>query len=181
MKLLDPSIICKGFAICLGYMSSDDEYINEGEHLADNGQYSQLIYIIDGNGAIYNMDGTLDQVGVKGNVYNLEKYYRGQGYIFRTPKENGSYWFCINPIPSNKIFDYEVIKEGESKLIVGDGVERTIICVEGTIEVNGKELGVKQYARVLNEKTAEVKVNSKSAAVYIWDSGRRQGKNGRSN
>jgi hypothetical protein len=138
-----------------------------------DGTFSQVNYCIFGKCDLYDSSDNLVDEIVEGDSYDGTEYY-GKGYKCVTPENIGGSWFSINPLPATKIYDFEVLGEDETRTIVGDGIERTIICVTGSMTVNDKMLTEKQYARILNGKTANITIAKGSKAIYFNDSGKKQ-------
>ena len=167
MRHIEAPFICKGFVICVGYITAGDVYEFTTEETTSDGVFSQLGYCIDG-GAVLN-----DKAGNKvmdlkaGTLYDFRDLY-GKEYTMKTGP-NGGTWFCINPTPATKRYAYELIHEDTIKTIEGEDKEQVVICVYGKLKINGKELIGKQYARIFNGKSAEVKVKPDSLALYFHE------------
>jgi len=174
MKFLDQPITCKGFVLCLGHITANDSFVITEEDTVKDGTFSQIGFCIDGGATLYDSANTVVGTYTADNLYDFKEYY-GKSYTLTTTNESGGTWFCINPLPAKKIYDMELLRENATKTIVGDGVEKTVICVYGTVTINGKILTNKQYVRVLNGKTANVEVSPGSMAIYFNDSGKTQG------
>jgi len=174
MKVLSTAEICKGFAICVGHITANDEFVFTVEETTGNGVFSQLGYCIEGYADLIDSDGKVIQELSGGNLYDFRDYY-STSYKMRTNSTTSGTWFCINPILATKIYDATLLKENTTKTYTGDGVENVIVCVTGTVKVNDKVLESKNYVRVLNGKIANVTVYPGSVAVYFKDSGKVQG------
>jgi hypothetical protein len=171
----DRTALCKGFALCTGFVTANDEVVVTVDSLKREGTFSQLFYGVMGSAKLYDLKGNLLLDCKEGNFYDMRDFYHIGGYVYKTGSEEGGSWFCINPFPSNKIYDYKVLNEGDTESVFGDGVERAILCVKGRVNINDKTLQQKQYARILKDKMATYTIEKDSLAVYFWDSGKRQG------
>ena len=158
MKLISSLHICKGFAMCRGHITANDQYEYTERETSEDTRFSQIFYLLEGSG-----------IAPDGNFYkdkllmDMRDYFQKQ-YKF-IAGNNGATWLCINPIPANKFFDAEILNTPTT--IVGDGREHIIICAKGTIFANDKELKQFNYVRVLNEKTANISFSEDSEAIYL--------------
>ena len=173
MRFMEAPIICRGFVLCIGHISADHTFVVTPEDTMKDGTFSQVNYCIFGKCDLYDSSDNLVDEIVEGDSYDGTEYY-GKGYKCVTPENIGGSWFSINPLPATKIYDFEVLGEDDTRTIVGDGIERTIICVTGSMTVNDKTLTEKQYARILNGKTANITIAKGSKAIYFNDSGKKQ-------
>jgi len=186
MKLIASLVLCKGFALCRGFITPNDTYNYDADETNVDTRFSQIFYMIEGSGTI-NVDG--NQIGSKkgSDIYvdpnwqeayeqkvlksdnsmliDLRDFY-GKSYSF-VAGEYGAGWLCINPIPSDKFFTPSLIRAGETKTIEGDGKEHVVMCAKGTITANDKSLTQFNYTRVLNGKTATIVVPGDSEAIYL--------------
>lgn len=164
MKFIDNVSICKGFAICKGHMTSDEVYEYSSEDARNDAVYSQLLFGVNGSGAAYDADGNkIIDITIPNTVYDFKEYY-GKGYSIKA-LENGGTWICINPIPASKMYSHELLTNDTT--IVGDGAEHVLICMIGTINVNGKTLKQLQYARIFKDKTANIVIPEGSMAIHL--------------
>lgn len=175
MKFVERTTLCKGFAICTGYITENDKLLVTVEDLKRDGNFSQIGYCEVGGATLYDINDNKVIDCEADNFYDLRDLYHKGGYYYTTDKGTGGSWFLINPIPSVKIYDAKLMREGDSKTVLGDDIERTVICVKGTVVINDKVLQSKQYSRILKDKMASFTVSKDSIAIYFWDSGKRQG------
>lgn len=186
MKLIASLVLCKGFALCRGFITPNDSYNYDASETNVDTRFSQIFYMIEGGGTL-NCEGKVIGSNVNGNQYvdpewrdaynekvqmssnsmliDLRDFY-GKSYNF-VAGEYGAGWLCINPIPSEKFFTPSLIRAGETKTIEGDGKEHIVMCAKGTITANDKSLNQFNYTRVLNGKTANIVVPSDSEAIYL--------------
>jgi hypothetical protein len=185
MKYIASNVLCKGFAICRGFITPHDNYFYNPEDAFVDTKYTQIFYLIEGNGYLsYNNDKvmTYDNGSLSINPSYREvidghlktgstlmidlRNYRGEAFSF-VSGDKGAGWICINPIPAGKLFDSSLILGGTTRTIIGDGREHVIICAKGSITINGNPLNIFNYARVLEGKTAEIVIPSDSEAIYL--------------
>jgi len=166
MKLIGSFAVCKGFAMCRGHMTSNETYSYTREDTKDSTRFSQIIYLIEGAGTLFNQDNIATQNGVADEVYDLRDHY-GKSYKFITDKNIGATWICINPFPANKFFDVKIIKQNTKKTIIGNEKENVIVCVRGHINVNSNLLEQFKYVRISNDKIGEIDVPADSTAIYL--------------
>ena len=81
MKLIGSFAVCKGFAMCRGHMTSNETYSYTREDTKDSTRFSQIIYVIEGAGTLFNQDNIATQNGVADEVYDLRDHY-GKSYKF---------------------------------------------------------------------------------------------------
>lgn len=169
MRHIEAPFICKGFVICVGHITPHDVYDFTEKDTTSDGVFSQIGYCIDGGAVLYDKEGNKIKDLYADTYYDFKEFY-GKEYKMVTGEKGGT-WFGINPVPATKIYVGEIIKPGELRSIVGEEREQVIISVFGKININGKELIGKQYARVFNGKVANVSVEPNSLALYFYDSG----------
>jgi len=186
MKFIASNILCKGFALCRGSITPNDNYNYSPEDDNVDARYTQIFYLLEGNGHlkvendiigwydnnIVTMNPECDSE-IRNHVFNNGatclvdlKVFKGKPFGFISG-DKGASWICINPIPANKPFDCDLILGETSKTIVGDGKEHIVMCARGSIFINDKPFNIFNYARVLKGKTAEVVVPSGSEAIYL--------------
>jgi hypothetical protein len=186
MKLMASLVICKGFALCRGFITPGDTYNYDASETNVDTRFSQIFYMIDGGG-VMNCDGKVIGSNINGTQYvdpewqaayndkvqmtsssmlvDLRDFY-GKSYNF-TAGDKGAGWLCINPIPSANFFTPKLLTAGINLSITGDGNEHIIMCAKGTVVVNDKILNQFNYTRVLNGKTASIVVPGDSEAIYM--------------
>ena len=186
MKLIASNILCKGFALCRGFITPHDTYNYSPEDANVDTRYTQIFYLLEGNGHLkYNNDVVMSYsdgvftlnpsyknevenfINVKGSTFMADlRGFKGRPFSF-VSGDKGAGWICINPVPASKPFDSSLILGGTTKTIVGDGKEHVVMCVRGSININDKSFNIFNYARVLEGKTAEIVVPSDSEALYL--------------
>lgn len=165
MIIESTTALCKGFAICTGHITANDTYQYSLEDTTTDTKYSQIFYLFDGGGIMYDDNDNEYGRSDVSNAWDLREFHRKK-YKFVSGNK-GATWVCINPVPANKFFDMELVKSNSQKTIAGDGKEHIILCLKGIITVNGNELTSLKYSRILNGKVADVVVPSGSEAMYL--------------
>jgi hypothetical protein len=166
MKFIDQTVLCKGFAICKGHITSNETYNYGLDETTKDTKFSQILYILDGvGGAAFDHEGNKITDMEFGKAYDFKEYY-GKEYLIKS-YDTGGTWIAINPVPASKVFIHELLNKNTNKTIVGTKEENIIICLEGSITINDKVLNQLQYARVLDGKTAEISINEKSIAMHL--------------
>lgn len=166
MKLIDDLIMCKGFAICRGMMTAGETYTFTSANSSADGIFSQLGYCVSGDAILYDSDGNARLTFETGNLYDVREYY-GKDFTI-TANENGGTWICINPTPANKFYNGELLKENTTKTVKGGSKEQVVMCLSGVVSINDKVLNQFQYARVLNGKTAKIKIEPGALGIYFY-------------
>jgi hypothetical protein len=186
MKLMASLVLCKGFALCRGFITPNDTYSYDASETNVDTRFSQIFYMIDGGGTL-NSSGKVIGSNINGSQYvdpdwqsnyndkvqmtsnsmlvDLRDFY-GKSYNF-VAGDRGAGWLCINPIPSGSFFSSSLLTAGTTRTIIGDGNEHIVMCAKGTITANDKPLNQFNYTRVLNGKTANIVVPSDSEAIYL--------------
>ena len=165
MKLVSNLELCKGFAVCRGHITANDTYIYSIDDASTDTKFSQIFYMLEGSGTAYNEDGSVYGSSNNPGVWDLRSMHQ-KSYKF-TAGEHGATWLCINPIPANNFFNLEILKQGSSKTIQGDGKEHIVMCGKGVITANDVELKQFKYTRVLNGKTINFNIPDGSEAIYL--------------
>ena len=155
------SINCRSFMLCVGSMSPNDslEYTNTGL-----GMVNHLMYMHTGSGAVKTQNGLTISLE-EGNVYDLSSYANTP--LTYESGLNGAHYLIVDPLPNDKLYDYELLKGSAQKTIVGNDTEQVILCVYGTASCNGKNISETQYARVLSGKTVDITVPDNSAVIIL--------------
>jgi hypothetical protein len=186
MKFIASTVLCKGFALCRGFITPNDSYNYSPDDANIDTRFTQVFYMIEGSGSIHLNNNFVGQFnsGSSNVVPEYQQYYdqyvkrgnssllidlRGfQGSAFNfTSGNNGAGWLCINPVPADKLFDCDLIRGNTNTTITGDGREHIVMCAKGNITINGKKFEQFNYARVLEGKTADIVVPSDSEAIYL--------------
>lgn len=153
--------VCRGFVLCTSAISPNDYYVLDN---AGTGKVIQFLYLISGGGTLVFNDGSSMQVD-QDIIYDLSQYagtpikYWADG--------RGAIGMAIDPVPSDKRFNHELVKGETNKTIVGTANECIILCLEGTITCNGIELKSTQYAPITEGKTVNVSVPANAAMVIL--------------
>jgi hypothetical protein len=186
MKFIASTVLCKGFALCRGFITPNDVYNYDPADADVATRYTQIFYLIEGSGSLYSgqtfvgeyngtnsnvidsYKDTFDQYVQKGDRSLLIdlRFVKGQPFSFQSGN-NGAGWLCINPVPADGLFTPELLKSNTSRTIVGDGNEHIVMCAKGSITINDKTFNQFNYARVLEGKTANIVVPSESEAIYL--------------
>ena len=165
MKLMSTLAVCKGFAQCRGFITPNDSFEYSLNDTTSDAKFSQIFCLLEGGGIMYNSDGSEYGRSDTTIALDLRDYY-GKTYKF-VAGDKGAAWLCINPIPADNFFSFELKKSNSNFTITGDGKEHIILCTKGTISINDKELKQFNYSRILNGKTADIVIPSESEALYL--------------
>jgi hypothetical protein len=157
--------MCKGFAQCRGFITPNDSFEYSLDDTTSDAKFSQIFCLLEGGGIMYNEDGTEYGRSDISNAWDLREFH-GKRYKFVSGNK-GAAWLCINPIPADKFFSFELKRAGSTFEVNGDGKEHIILCIKGTLNINDKELKQFNYSRILNGKTAHVVIPSESEALYL--------------
>jgi hypothetical protein len=179
MKVIDPIIVGRGFGICKGIFDPYEENIQTVEDTSTDFKFSQIFILMDGSGSFY---GSVDVVTKDGygnpvsttngaasdwkfNAWDLRDFYK-RSYKF-VAGDRGAKWMCINPLPANGFFDFEIIQSG-SKVISGEnGKQNVIVCITGPIFINNKQIDQYKYSRILGNTIANIEIPQGCAALYM--------------
>ena len=165
MKLMSTLALCKGFAQCRGHITANDSFEYTLDDTTSDSKFSQIFCLLEGGGIMYDDKG--NEYG-RSNTYNAWdlREFHGKTYKF-VSGAHGATWLCINPIPVNKFFQFELKRSNSEFDMVGNDKEQIILCTKGDIIVNDKTLNVFNYARVWTGKSAHVKIPHNSEAIYL--------------
>lgn len=167
MKKFETLAICRGFALCRGYITPNDSHEYSHSDTSTNARFSQIFYLTRGGGKLYKYDNTIYGESDTPNIWDLREFYK-EPYILASG-DKGAEWICINPIPANKFFDFELLSTGTKKTIYGNKEkEQSIICLKGTLLINDKVFNKYNYTRILDGKIADITVNNDSEALYLF-------------
>lgn len=139
---------CRGFTICYGHMDSGETLVVDNNQ---TGLYNQLVYILEGSAQVQagsNITPLLEH-----RVYDLAEF-RNQKLTYST--DTGVSWRAINPVPWDKQYDWEQIGPDTERSLTGNGDELHAIVLAGTVTVNGSILEPGKYARILQDRTANI-------------------------
>jgi hypothetical protein len=87
--------------------------------------------------------------------------------IHYTAGEEGAAWVAVNPIPETKRYETQLVSGGSVVEVMADGAECAIICLLGSVNVEGKAITAQRYARVLPTKIVALEVPQNSVALII--------------
>lgn len=157
-KILD----AKRFIACHGYASDNEKIVAPNTF---SGGFGQIMYIMTGSATISPTDpnSTVPSKTFHVGINDITEYY-GTPCTY-TAGPNGGTWICINPIPMNARYKMTNLLDGQT--ITGDLTERTIMCLSGTIQANGKEIENMNYARIYNGKSVTVNIPATSIAILL--------------
>lgn len=155
------SIVCRGFILCTSGISPNYFYIMEN---SGPGKEVQFLYVIQGGGKLVFQDESTMRIDPK-IMYDLSQYVGTP--IKYWADDRGAIGMAIDPVPSNKRFNYDLVHGEATRTVVGTANECTILCLEGTITCNGVELTSTQYAPVADGKTVNVSVPANASMVIL--------------
>jgi hypothetical protein len=155
------TIVCRGFVLCTSGITPNDGFVlqNSGQ-----GQEAQFVYINNGGGFLRFANGDVLPVDA-GNIYDISQYV-GTPVRYEAD-DRGAHGLAIDPVPSGKRYDYELVKGETTRTVVGTNTEQKILCLDGTIVCNDIELKSTQYAPVVNGKTVNVTVPANAVMVIL--------------
>ena len=165
MKLMSTLAVCKGFAQCRGFITPNDSFEYTVNDTTTDSRFSQIFCLLEGGGIMYNADGSEYGRSDVSNAWDLREFF-GKTYKF-VAGDKGATWLCINPMPADKFFSFELKRSDTSFTIEGDGKEHILLCTKGTLNINDNTLKQFNYSRILNGKTANVVIPSESEALYL--------------
>lgn len=187
MKYIASTTICKGFALCRGFITPSDKFNYDPADANVDTRYTQISYLSPGMGTFYR--GNDPVCSFDGTNYTVSNDYKdwytnnvqigdNQSALMNIDAFKGTFcsfeagplgceWTCINPIPNDKPFTPTLLKQNTNMTIQGDGNTHIILSVKGSITINNKNINQYNYARVLEGKTADVVIPSGSEAIYL--------------
>lgn len=186
MKFIASTVMCKGFALCRGFITPNDEYNYSPDDADIATRYTQIFYLIEGSGSLYSGNTYIgdyngsnssvideyksqyDQYVQKGDTSLLIdlRVFKGSPFSFKSG-DKGAGWLCINPVPADGLFNCNLIKSDTNFSITGDGKDHIIMCAKGNITINNITFNQFNYAKVSEGKIADVVVPSGSEAIYL--------------
>ena len=153
--IVQNSISCRGFSICYGTMTPNENLVCSN---TTDGFFNQWIYLYNGSalsGTESNQTTELSQ----GELVDVSQYAGAP--IKYVSGNNGATWLGINPIPTTKRFNARLIKGVITETINPSDKETFIVCVDGFVTCNGVQLKPTQYARVVaTSKTFDLSQNA---------------------
>lgn len=154
-------ILCRGFALCTGYLAPNEILINKNKAATE---VNQAVYTVAGN-AVASSDDKPDVVLSSDCLADVSDF-TGNEITYKAGLD-GLAWVAINPIPETKKYQTQLVQAGNSVEVVADGAECAVICLVGNTNVSGKTIPTLNYARILPTKTVMVKALQNSVALVI--------------
>ena len=151
---------CRGFVLCVGSGLQGGTLTQPN---VGHGFAMQYVYAYKGHGEISNSE--MSDLIPNGELTDISKYM-GTEVSFKVLGDP-SMWVAINPIPDTDRFDAFLIRGEETVTVVGAEKRKYIVCLEGTIGCNDKELQALMYAPVRNNLTVSVTVPAGAAALVL--------------
>lgn len=155
------TITCRGFVLCTGVMTKGESFIHNN---TGDGVVSQVVYIFSGSANVSKDAQSIllseDQITDISSLGESITYTAGNA---------GATWVAINPTPATKRFTTQLINTEQTLSITGSNKETFILCVEGVITCEGKQLGSLQYVRVLDGKIVNVTIPTNSVAIILTE------------
>ena len=184
MKFIASTVMCKGFALCRGFITPNDVYNYDPSDADIATRYTQIFYLIEGSGSLYSGDTYIgdyngnnssvideykqrfDQYVQKGPTSLLIdlRVFKGTKFSFRSG-DKGAGWLCINPVPPDSLYTPTLLTSDTT--IVGDDKDRVVMCAKGNITINDKKFDQFNYAKIMDGVTANVVIPSGSEAIYL--------------
>lgn len=159
--MISNSIFCRGFVLCVGYVTPNESFLHENR--AD-GHLTQVLYTYTGGGFAAS-EGRSTKTIAQNALTDLSEFAGDP--ISYTAGAEGAAWVAINPIPASKRYETQLIQGSSAIEVVAGETECAIICLRGSIIANGKTILAQSYARVLPAKTAALEVPENSSALII--------------
>lgn len=130
-----------------------------------SGVETQFLYVLHGTAVFGPSDGVQDRVLVKGEVMDIEDLMGVP--LTGSTAESFASWVGVNPKPSDKRFDYQLLHGGDSLAITGDSRERFLVALVGGVEANGTTIEQHKFARVKEGQQVNVQVPMSSVAIVL--------------
>lgn len=175
---------CREFLICTGFSTED---FNAYDAKFEMGEEAQYVYFYSGHATFLwpsnpnskvliwkddkfveeprHFPGTKSTGSVEKEFFNIENLYGDKVEVSDITSTLS--WLSINPINPNQRFDAELLRENTTKSITGTDKRIYVVCIDGKITCNDKELDTLKYVRIPEEKTIEITVPEKSAAIIV--------------
>lgn len=159
--IVQNTIQCRGFSLCIGHMSSGDvlQHQNSGD-----GIFNQFVFLHAGS-AVASSDGK-PSVALQADVLTDLTPFAGSQIIY-VGGENGALWTGINPTPDTKRYSTQLIDTEQTVDVPSSGEECAIVCLSGVITVNDKQIPQHKYARVLPNRTVRLSVPANATALIL--------------
>lgn len=159
--MISNSIVCRGFVLCVGYVAPNESFLHENR--AD-GHLTQVLYTYAGGGFAAS-EGKPTKTVIKNALTDLSDFAGSS--IKYTAGEEGAAWVALNPLPSTKRYETQLIQGSSAIEVVAGETECAIICLLGSVIASGKTIPAQSYARVLPAKTVALEVPENSSALII--------------
>jgi hypothetical protein len=152
--IVQNSISCRGFSICYGTMTPNENLVCSN---ITDGFFNQWIYLYN-DSALAGTESSQTTQLLQGELVDVSQY-AGEPIKY-VAGDNGATWLGINPIPTTKRYNARLIKGSTAETVNPSDKETFIVCVDGIITCNGVQLKPMQYARIVNaSKTFELSQN----------------------
>jgi hypothetical protein len=152
--IVQNGISCRGFSICYGTMTPNENLVCPN---TTNGFFNQWIYLYSGF-ALAGTESNQTTELIEGTLVDVSQYAGAP--IKYVSGNNGATWLGINPIPTTKRYDAKLIKGPVTETINPSDKETFIICVDGIVACNDVQLKATQYVRVVStSKTLNLSTN----------------------
>ena len=162
-------INAKYFTYCLVYQGANEttNYYN-----SNDGHYHQKMYMIEGT-----MDIQISRTNeVFKTLFALEKpvadtmydtSHTKDMYITAKTGDTSAAMIFFNPIPTTKELNVEIIKDAQILEVTATDTRKTIVCITGSIDINGKTLNSMQHAVVFPGKTATLTIEQNKICAIV--------------
>tara|TARA_R110000772_G_scaffold182907_1_gene294163 strand:+ start:133 stop:633 length:501 start_codon:yes stop_codon:yes gene_type:complete len=159
------SINVKSCVVCFIYQGPNETYTYLNDKL---GHYHKYVYIVDGQSTGFN---TIDGVDaeeytlVKNKLYDIS-YTQGHT-ITTTTSDIGVGLVTFNPIPVDNDISVEILKGEQVVDITSTDTRKTLVCLSGSLSVNGNVISTNQFATLNVGKTASVTMGETDICAII--------------
>jgi hypothetical protein len=154
------TIHCRGFVLCVGSGLQGGTLTQPN---AGHGFAMQYVYVYKGHGEISN--GAMSDPLPSQELTDISKYM-GNEVSFKVLGDP-TLWVAINPTPDTDRFDALLLRNGESTMVNGGENRKYIVCLEGSIGCNDKQLQALMYAPVRSNSTVSVTVPQGATALVL--------------
>lgn len=156
--IVQNGITCRGFSICYGSMTANENLVCSN---TTDGFFNQWIYLYSGS-ALAGSEASQTTELTEGTLVDVSQYAGAP--IKYVAGNNGATWLGINPIPTTKRYNARLIKGAVTETIDASDKETFIVCIDGFLTCNGVQLKPMQYARVVNTSKTFI-LNENSIAI----------------
>lgn len=165
--ILNNAINVGSFIYCAAYIGPNERqsYLNQG-----HGHYHQWTYVTDGQALVEVFDENNNKIYQRddetpGSLYD-HSMYKNMTHVITT-KEKSLGLINFNPIPETRNLNIEIINGPTTKKIVTLDSRIVVVCVNGPIKINDKELLSLQYAKILPNKTVDLVLSEKAVVALV--------------